>query len=62
MELKVGMRTWVSGLAIGTCVVPRDILNEVLEGLLVARLLALAEVAAHVHCRRGRGSVSDAEA
>lgn len=48
------MRTWILGLAVCTCVVPRDIVNEILKGLLVARLLALAEITVHVCDREGR--------
>lgn len=36
-------RTWVASLAIGTNVVARNTVNEVLEDLLIARLLALVE-------------------
>lgn len=40
-------RTWVTGLAIGAEIVARDIVDEVLQDLLVARLLALVERAVH---------------
>ena len=39
--------TWVPRTAIGTEVVSGDTLHEVLEDLLVARLLAFAESAGH---------------
>lgn len=40
-------RTWVTGLAISTHIVAGDIVNEVLERLLVTRLLALVERTVH---------------
>lgn len=48
--------TWIPRLAVCALVVPRDILDEVLQGLFVASLLALAEGTGHVHggCRKGR--------
>lgn len=39
--------TWIPGLAIGTAIVSMDILKEVLEDLLIARLLAFAEGPVH---------------
>lgn len=36
-------RTWVAGLAVGTHVVARNAVNEILQHFLVARLLALVE-------------------
>lgn len=56
------MLTWIPSLAVGTCIVPGYILNEILEGLLVARLLALAHGAAHAHCswpRKSRQRVAE---
>lgn len=44
--------TWIPRLAVGALVVPGDILDEILQGLFVASLLALAEGTGHVH---GRG-------
>lgn len=40
-------RTWVTGLAISTHIVAGDIVNEILERLLVTRLLALVERTVH---------------
>ena len=41
--------TWVARLTIGTKVVSRNAVNEILQDLFVARLLALAECSRH--CR-----------
>lgn len=48
--------TWIPRLAVCALVVPGDILNEVLQGLFVASLLALAEGAGHVHGGYVKGS------
>lgn len=55
-ETRDGGPTWIPRLAVCALVVPWDILDEVLQGLLVASLLALAEGTGHVHgrCRKGR--------
>lgn len=47
--------TWIPRLAVCALVVTGDILHEVLESLLVASLLALAEGSGHIRggCRKG---------
>lgn len=39
--------TWISGIAVGTRAVPRDRLDQLLQGTLVARLLALVQRGGH---------------
>lgn len=39
--------TWVPDMTVGAVVVSGDLVDEVLKGLLVARLLALAESGGH---------------
>ena len=41
------MRTWIAGVAVCAVIVPGDLVDEILEGLLVARLLALAQNGGH---------------
>lgn len=50
-------RTWVAGLAISTHIVAGDIVNEILERLLITRLLALVERT--VHALRSGGRPTD---
>ena len=41
------VRTWISGVAVGALIVPGHVLHELLQALLVARLLAFAEWPGH---------------
>ena len=42
-----GTRTWISRLTVGAEIIPRHVMHEILQDLLVARLLALTHESSH---------------
>ena len=45
------MHTWVPGLTVGAEIIPRHVVHEILQDLLIARLLALTYEARHDRVR-----------